>query len=305
MRLILNHKIRNAIDGILLLNKPLDLTSNAALQRVKRLYGAAKAGHTGSLDPLATGMLPICLGEATKFSQYVLDSDKTYRATGLLGIKTTTGDAAGEVISKTDSFQVTENDLLQVFAQFHGETLQTPSMFSALKHQGVPLYRYARQGVEIERAARPINVHALKLIQFDGTQFDIEVSCSKGTYIRNLVEDIGDALGVGAHVTALHRLYTAGYLNNRMYGLDELGEMSEAQRLDCLLPIDTPVCDLRAQVLSLEDAVGLRQGKELNTHVGTAGESVRLYDENGLFMGLGIWLSDTVLRAKRLVQLNV
>src|SRR3990167_2002520 len=196
-----------SVDGILLLNKPLGLTSNAALQQVKRYYHAEKAGHTGSLDPLATGMLPICFGEATKFSQYVLLSDKTYLATGLLGTKTSTGDAEGEIIASIDKVNVSEDALLAVLKGFQGETLQLPSMFSALKHQGIPLYRYARKGIVIEREPRPIQIHELQLVGYDGKQFVIKVSCTKGTYIRNLIEDIGEKLGTFAYVNQLHRLY--------------------------------------------------------------------------------------------------
>lgn len=292
------------VDGILLLNKPLGLTSNAVLQRVKRLYCAKKAGHTGSLDPLATGMLPICLGEATKFSQYVLESDKTYLATGLLGVKTSTGDAAGEVIASVSKVDVSEEDLLSVLNGFKGETLQLPSMFSALKHQGVPLYRYARKGIVIERDARPIHIHELQLMDYDGKQFVIKVSCGKGTYIRNLVEDIGDKLGTGAHVIQLHRLYTAGYASEVMYSLDEVQAMGKEQLLRCLLPIDTPVLHLPSVLLSQSETADLQQGKIINKHGGTEGLCVRLYDENSCFAGLGIWVSENLLRAKRLVRLE-
>ena len=300
MRQILNPK--NNIDGILLLNKPLNLTSNAALQRVKKHFGAAKAGHTGSLDPLATGMLPICLGEATKFSQYVLDSDKTYRATGLLGVKTSTGDAAGEVIALTPNVNVSEAELIAVLQDFQGETLQTPSMFSALKHQGVPLYRYARQGIDIEREARPIHIHDLQLLEFDGISFVIQVTCSKGTYIRNLVEDIGDKLGTGAHVSQLHRLHIAGYSEQKMYQLEDILTMELEQFLQCLLPMETPVNHYSSVVLSLSEVNDLQQGKVLDKQGGIEGECVRLYDENALFVGLALWGADSTLRAKRLLR---
>ena len=194
-------------------------------------------------------MLPICLGEATKFSQYLLDSDKTYLATGLLGSKTSTGDAAGEIIDCVNKVDVSEERLLTVLAEFQGDTLQLPSMFSALKHQGVPLYRYARKGIVIEREARPIHIQEMQLIQYDGKQFVIKVSCGKGTYIRNLVEDIGAKLGVFAHVIQLHRLYTAGYTEKIMYHLDDLLAMENEQLLQCLLPIDTPVQHLPAVFL--------------------------------------------------------
>src|SRR3989338_3654622 len=199
------------LHGLILLNKHQDISSHSAMYKVKRLFQAEKAGHTGSLDPLATGMLPICLGEATKFSQYLLDADKSYQATGLLGSQTDTADSTGKVIACTESFSVTLGQLQQALEQFKGEVVQTTSMYSALKFQGRPLYEYARQGIAVDVKARNIAIHDLQLLAFDGQSFTIRVSCSKGTYIRNLVEDIGLALGVGAHLTQLHRLYTAGF----------------------------------------------------------------------------------------------
>ena len=294
-----------AVDGILLLNKPLELTSNAALQQIKRHYRAEKAGHTGSLDPLATGMLPICFGEGTKFSQYVLESDKTYLATGLLGSKTSTGDAAGEVVASVEKIEVSEEELLSVLNGFQGETLQLPSMFSALKHQGVPLYRYARQGIVIERNARPIHIHELQLISYDGKKFEIKVSCGKGTYIRNLVEDIGEKLGTFAHVIQLHRLYTSGYADQVMYPLDEVLAMDSMELMRCLLPIDTPVLHLPSVRLSELESVSLHQGKVVVKEGGTEGLCVRLYNENKCFVGLGTWVSERLLRAKRLVRTSI
>ena len=290
------------MDGILLLNKPLGLTSNAVLQQIKRHYRAKKAGHTGTLDPLATGMLPICLGEATKFSQYVLDSDKTYLATGLLGSKTSTGDAEGEIIASISHIDVSEEALLTVLNEFQGETLQCPSMFSALKHQGVPLYRYARKGIVIERDARPIYIHELQLLNYDGKQFVIQVSCGKGTYIRNLVEDIGEKLGTFAHVTQLHRVATSGYADQLMYHLDDLLVMDQAQLLQCLLPIDTSVRHLPEIVLHDTETADLQQGKVITKQGGTESLCVRLYDENSSFVGLGTWVSNHLLRAKRLLK---
>ena len=293
------------IDGILLLDKPQGISSNAALQQVKRLYGARKAGHTGSLDPLATGMLPICFGEATKFSQFDLDSDKTYSATGLLGVKTSTSDAMGEVISEVQHVSVTESELSAVLAQFQGESLQTPSMYSALKHQGVPLYKYARKGIEIARPARPIQIHDLQLLQFQNNSFDIRVSCSKGTYIRNLVEDIGDILSVGAHVTQLRRLFTKGYEAHKMYSLDILQTLSPQDLLSLLLPVDTPILHLPALTLSFDEVVSLRQGKIVpRDSQGLTGECLRLYGENQYFVGLGHWLAEGQLGAKRLISFN-
>ena len=176
-------------------------------------------------------MLPICFGEATKICQYLLDADKCYETTGLLGIKTNTSDSTGEVIAQVEHYCVSETQLNKVLSQYKGNIKQVPSMFSALKHKGTPLYRFAREGIEIERKARDVLISQLQLNDFDGTQFSLTVTCSKGTYIRNLVEDIGDTLGVGAHVTRLHRLYTSGFQNMPMYSLDELQEMSLTQKL--------------------------------------------------------------------------
>lgn len=279
---------KRAIHGILLLNKPQGLTSNAVLQRVKHLFKAKKAGHTGSLDPLATGMLPLCFGEATKFCQYLLDADKCYEARGLLGIKTNTADSLGEVIETCSSFNLTKSDLEKVLNQFKGKIKQIPSMFSALKHKGNPLYKYAREGITIEREAREITIHELGLLAFDGKQFDIKVSCSKGTYIRNLVEDIGDSLGVGAHVTKLHRLHTAGFENERTYSLEELEAKSEVELNDCLIPMDRAVNYLPSLTLNSAEILALSHGKFISGKIENNLEGiVRLYDESGTFAGLG------------------
>lgn len=293
------------IDGILLVNKPKGLSSNAVLQRAKRLFGAKKAGHTGSLDPMATGMLPVCFGEATKFCQYLLDADKCYDVTGLLGVKTNTGDAMGEVISQTASFFVSEHDLQSMLSQFTGQLSQIPSMFSALKHQGTPLYKYARVGVDIERKARNIVIHELVLHRFDGFELDLTVTCSKGTYIRNLIEDIGDRLGVGAHVTKLHRCHTAGFAKEQMYTLDELGQKSAEELLACLLPMERAVQDMPKLALDERVVQALQQGKQcqIDDMEGFSGD-VRLYEQNGRFIGLGVLQLTGVLCVKRLLSLS-
>jgi tRNA pseudouridine55 synthase len=295
---------KNLIDGILLLNKHQGLTSNSALQKVKRLIGAKKAGHTGSLDPLATGMLPICFGEATKICQYLLDADKCYETTGLLGIKTNTADSTGEVIAQVEDFCISEEQLNAVLLQHSGQIKQLPSMFSALKHKGTPLYRFAREGIEIERQARDVMISQLQLDDFDGKHISLTVACSKGTYIRNLVEDIGEALGVGAHVTRLHRLYTSGFEGMSMYTLDELQEMSIPQILDCLIPMDKAVDYLSKIILSEEEVSIIRQGKILvsKMEVGEEEDCVRLYNEQSQFIGLGARQINGDLKAKRLLS---
>lgn len=294
------------INGILLLNKPQGLSSNAVLQKVKRLFKAKKAGHTGSLDPLATGMLPICLGEATKLCQYLLDADKCYEATGLLGVKTSTADSMGDVIQTVDNVNVSEAQLRQILEQFTGRTQQIPSMFSALKHQGKPLYKLARAGITIERKSRDIVIDALTLRSFDGLSFEITVSCSKGTYIRNLVEDIGETLGVYAHVTQLHRKHTAGFDNEGMYTLEALQGMDDAQRLACLLPMERAVPDMPQLVISLDDVTRLQQGKTVicSNHNNLAG-LVRLRNSQGSFIGIGELDLDSVLKVKRLLAFDL
>lgn len=295
---------KQQINGVLLLNKPEGITSNKALQKAKGLYQAKKAGHTGSLDPLATGMLPICFGEATKICQYFLDADKCYQTTGVLGIKTNTSDSTGEITQKIDNFTVSEEELAQVLTEYKGNIEQIPSMFSALKHKGRPLYHYARNGQEIERAARTISIGELILEQFDGVRFDLTVLCSKGTYIRNLVEDIGDSLNVGAHVSRLHRVYTSGFEELAMYSLDDLAEMSEEERLACLIPMDAAISYFDSLLLSDEEVLVLRQGKILVGHLLSQERAgpLRLYDEGNQFIGLGERLDNGDLRVKRLLS---
>lgn len=293
---------KRIVNGILLVNKPQGLTSNAVLQKIKHLFKAKKAGHTGSLDPLATGMLPLCFGEATKFCQYLLDADKSYEATGLLGIKTDTADALGQIIAEAAPFELNEADLAAVLPQFTGRIKQIPSMFSALKHKGTALYKYARDGITIDREAREIEIHQLELTGFNAKTFDIKVSCSKGTYIRNLVEDIGDSLHVGAHVTRLHRLHTAGFAGERMFSIDELANMSIADLHNCLLPMERAVEYLPLLQLKADELLALRQGKivENEEFVNLSG-CVRLHDEQDQFVGLGELQDNGSLQVRRLL----
>ena len=232
---------RRPVHGVLLLDKPLGWSSNDALQKVKWLLRAEKAGHTGTLDPLATGVLPLCFGAATKFSQLQLDADKEYEATALLGTKTSTGDAEGEVIA-TRPVQVVADDVARIVPSFTGPILQTPPMHSALKKDGKALYEYARAGIEIEREARSVTIHKLNVslapASANDIAIDLVVKCSKGTYIRTLGEDIGEALGCGAHLTRLRRTATGGFTQAQCVTLDALEAMTEEQRLACLLPVD-------------------------------------------------------------------
>ncbi len=225
------------VNGILVIDKPQGVTSNGILQQVKRLFGAAKAGHTGALDPLATGVLPLCFGEATKFSQMMLDSDKAYIATARLGIRTETGDSEGAVVAEKPVPDGLTADLIEpVLDGFRGDIQQVPSMYSALKHKGRPLYEYAREGIEVERPARPVTIYELTLLDIRENELDIAVSCTKGTYIRSLVEDIGEALGCGAHVTALRRTMASGFTLANAHAVSDLEAMRErGESLDGLL----------------------------------------------------------------------
>lgn len=230
------HKGRN-VNGILVIDKPIGITSNGILQQVKRLYGAAKAGHTGALDPLATGVLPLCFGEATKFSQMMLDSDKAYIATARLGVRTETGDSEGAIVEeKPVPDNLTAEILEPILDRFRGDIQQVPSMYSALKHKGRPLYEYAREGIEIERPARPVTIYELTLLDVRENELDVAVSCTKGTYIRSLIEDIGEALGCGAHVIELRRTLAAGFTLENTQEVPQLEAMRErGESLDGLL----------------------------------------------------------------------
>lgn len=240
------------VHGVLLLDKPGGLSSNDALQKVKRLYNANRAGHTGALDPLATGMLPICLGEATKFSQYLLDSDKRYRVIARLGQRTDTSDADGNIVEERP-VTFSAQELESALESFRGETQQVPTMFSALKYQGKPLYEYARQGIVVPREARPITVYELLFIRHEGLELELEVHCSKGTYIRTIIDDLGEKLGCGAHVSYLRRLAVSKYPVERMVTLEQLTALraqADEEAVDLsvvldplLMPMDSPASD--------------------------------------------------------------
>lgn len=232
---------RRAISGVFLLNKPLGISSNGALQRVRWLFRALKGGHTGALDPLASGLLPICLGEATKFSHYLLDSVKRYQTTIFLGHSTTTGDVEGDVLMEQHVPTLTEEKILQVLAQFTGDIQQVPPMYSALKKEGRPLYELARQGIEIERESRPVTISAIELLSFTENSISLDVTCSKGTYIRVLGEDIAKALGTFGHLTYLHRIKTGHFDLIPSYTIEYLESLTEEEREALLLPVYAPI----------------------------------------------------------------
>lgn len=274
------------LDGVLLFDKPLELSSNTALQKVRRLFQAEKAGHTGTLDPLATGLLPICFGEATKFSTALLDADKTYRAMLRLGQITSTGDAEGEIIVE-HPVEITQADVDAVLAKFRGEIQQLPPMHSALKHQGKPLYEYIRKGETIERELRNVTIHELLLNRFGGNEMDITVRCSKGTYIRTLAEDIGAALGCGAHLIGLRRTTIAHFDLRNAHSLPQLEAMTEAERDACMLPLEALIPDMPKLQLDAVQTQRLAQGQRLGLDTGLPDGRVCLHGPHG-FIGVGL-----------------
>jgi len=305
------------INGVILLDKPYEMSSNSALQKVKRIFSAQKAGHTGALDPLATGMLPICLGEATKFSQFLLDTDKTYQVTAKLGIRTTTSDADGEVVSEKP-VNVSSEQLAVALESFRGTTQQVPSMYSALKHKGQPLYKYAREGIEVPRESRDITVFNLDLLRFEADEVDLDIHVSKGTYIRTIVDDLGELLGCGAHVANLRRSAVGNYPTDKMVTLEQLQALLEqaeeqgvsaSELLDPLLLPMTTACDGIPEVF-IDDmsANFLRHGNPVQVSNAPSDGLVQVFvgDNNneGEFIGVGHIDDDGLLAPKRIVVLD-
>ncbi|WP_281558528.1 tRNA pseudouridine(55) synthase TruB [Thalassomonas sp. RHCl1] len=305
-----------AINGILLLDKPYEMSSNHALQAAKRVYFANKAGHTGALDPLATGMLPICFGEATKFSQFLLDTDKVYQVTAKLGIRTTTSDADGEIVAEKP-VDVTDSQLAPALDSFRGTSKQVPSMYSALKYQGQPLYKYAREGIEVPREARDITVFRLDLLRFEGDEVELEIHCSKGTYIRTIVDDLGELLGCGAHVAELRRVAVGSYPADKMVTLEQVEnllaqakeqDISPSELLDpLLLPMHTAVDGIPAVYIDEASASYLRHGNPVQVsgapvdglvqvHIGDEGQ-----ESESEFIGIGQINDDGLVAPKRIV----
>ena len=293
------------IHGVFLLDKPQGMSSNDIMQKVKRIFQANKAGHTGALDPLATGMLPICLGEATKFSQFLLDADKRYLVTAKLGERTDTSDAEGQIV-ETHEVKVKTPEILTALEQFRGDILQVPTMFSALKHNGKPLYEYARQGITVEREARPITIFELNFIEYNAPYLTLEVHCSKGTYIRTLVDDLGEALGCGAHVTMLRRTAVADYPTEKMldwHTLQSLAEQQDLALLDALLlPMDTSVAKLPALTLNENQTQGIGFGQRIKfDNPNRLQGQVRLFSYENRFLGVAVIDENNVIRPQRLV----
>ncbi|CRK85617.1 tRNA pseudouridine synthase B [Candidatus Providencia siddallii] len=307
------HKNKRNIHGVIFLDKPASMSSNKALQKVRQLFNAKKAGHTGSLDPLATGMLPICFGESTKFSQFLLNSDKIYRVIAKLGQRTNTSDSYGEVISER-IVNFTEKKLESAICFFKGNSFQTPSMYSAIKYKGLPLYKYARKGIVINRPARLITVHNLKIIRLEKNELELEIHCLKGTYIRTIIDDLGEMLGCGAHVIYLRRLQVGNYSHKCMITLEQLISLRKKIEDDyesytllldsLLLPIDTAIMHLPIINLTDEDTKYFKRGQSINIKKNTfnIGQTIRvLNSKKKQFLGIALISKDSRLIPKRLI----
>ncbi len=299
----MNHPQRppwRRIDGVLLLDKPAGLTSNAALQKARRLFNAAKAGHTGTLDPMATGLLPLCFGEATKFAGGLLAADKRYAATVRLGVRTDTADAEGRIL-ETRPVAVTREQLEAVLARFCGDILQVPPMHSALKRDGRPLYEYARKGIELERAPRAVTIHSLDLRSFEGDHIEFDVDCSKGTYVRTLAEDIGEVLGCGGHLTALRRTRIGSLRLEEAFALDALEAMTPEAREALLQPADALLTTLPRLDLDADATQRFGHGQAVPAVRGPIAGQLRIYADDGRFLGLGRAAPDGWVAPARLV----
>lgn len=296
------------VNGILLLDKPIGITSNDALQQVKRLFDARKAGHTGNLDPMASGLLPLCLGEATKVSAFLLDADKRYRGTCKLGVRTNTGDADGEVVETRPVSNLSEAQVREVMARFLGEIEQVPPMHSAIKHQGQPLYKLAHQGLEVERQPRRVTIYELDLLRLSADELEIDVRCSKGTYIRTLAEDIGEALGCGAHLNQLRRTMAGPFTDSGMVTLEQLKqgllEGGQAAIDALLLPVESALADWPAVQLTANLAYYVRQGQGVQVSQAPTHGLVRLFGPEGEFIGVGHILDDGRVAPKRLFHMG-
>ncbi len=296
------------VSGVIVLDKPPGMSSSDAVQQVKRLFAARKVGHTGALDPLATGVLPLCLGDATKFSQYLLDSDKRYYTKVRLGTSTDSGDADGEVLAERSAAGLTRKRIDAALDAFRGDIEQVPSMFSAVKHHGKPLYKLARQGIEIEREPRPVTIYSNDIVDFEGDELTLDIHCSKGTYVRTIAHDLGEALGCGAHVFALRRTAAGPYGEEDLTMMEEIAAASAERRADDLLrPVASTVGQWPAVPLAGAAAFYLKQGQPvLVAHAPTAGwvRLVEHTDNDDRFIGVGEILDDGRVAPRRLIVRN-
>lgn len=297
--------IKYDVCGVLLLDKPIATTSNGALQVLKRLFKAKKAGHTGSLDPIATGMLPICFGEATKFAGFLLDTDKIYKVTAKLGIKTSTCDTEGEIISTRDIPNISKKEIDKILDDFRGEIEQIPPMYSAIKYKGQPLYKLARQGISIEREKRPVTIYSIELTNQTSDELEFVVHSSKGTYIRTLIDDIGEKIGCGMHVFALRRLAVGKYKEDQLVTLETLEKAaSQSDNLSLkqfLLPIESMFSELPKVEISESSIFYLRQGQPVIVPHSPSHGFVKIYTKNGIFAGIGEITEDGKVAPKRLI----
>jgi len=293
------------VNGILLLDKPIGGSSNKILQEVKHIFKAAKAGHTGNLDPLASGMLPLCFGEATKISAFLLDADKCYQGTCKLGVRTTTADCEGEVIEERPVPELNESQIEAVLENFRGEIQQIPPMYSALKQNGVPLYKLAREGKVVEREPRTVQIYKLELVNFSGDELELSVHCSKGTYIRTLVEDIGEQLNCGAHLIQLRRTLVGPFEESGMVTMEQIEAAAEEgmQALDALLlPMEDALKSWPDIILTETSLFYILQGQPVQVSPAPADGLVRLFSQGGKFIGVGQVLDDGRIGPKRLMQ---
>ncbi len=295
-----NVRPKRRIDGVLLLNKPVGMTSNAALQQLKRLFAAERAGHTGTLDPMASGLLPICLGEATKFASELLECSKQYVARIRLGERTDTGDAEGTVIERRE-VAVSAAQLVEALGRFRGDIEQIPPMYSAIKHQGRPLYQYARRGTEVERKPRRVHVSAIELRQFAASEALVALTCSKGTYVRVLAEDLGLALGCGAHLSGLERTGVGALQLAQAHGLDELARLDDAGRCARLQPVDSLLKDRPSIAISDPLLSRFLHGQSIRPGGELRGK-VRVYGPGGLFLGVAMAGPCGVIEPLRLLR---
>ena len=295
----------NDVNGILLLDKPLGRSSNSALQKVRYLFNAKKAGHTGSLDPLASGVLPICFGEASKVTSFLLDSNKSYICTAQLGQTTTTGDKEGEILQERDIPTFTTESLEEILDQFRGDIKQVPPMYSALKHNGQPLYKLARQGIEIKRDERAVTIFELELLEHTSDSITLNIRCSKGTYIRTLAQDIGEALNCGAHLSMLRRTEVEPFDCSTLYTIEELEELHNSKTIEStLLSIDSALPNSPSLTLTDEEVKRIQTGLKVSRRDIPNSEIIRLYSSSNQFIGIGRLSSDQQLAAKRLMRTN-
>jgi tRNA pseudouridine55 synthase len=296
-------RLKVDVDGLLLIDKPLGLSSNQALSKIKFLFSPKKVGHTGTLDPMATGLLPICLGEATKFSSYLLNADKTYVGLIRLGYKSSTGDKEGEIIKQEFDKIPSKSVVKRILKNFIGPIDQLPPMFSALKHKGKPLYLYAREGINIPRPKRKIVIHEIELLDYQGDELRLKIKCSKGTYIRTLAEDIGDKLNVGAYLLELNRTGIGSLSIDSAVKIEQIEEIKEQERVKLLLPVDELLSSFQKLILNCNDTTAIKDGKIIDQSGKTPG-FYRLYEVKNEFIGLGEIDKIGKLKAKRLISLK-